>query len=118
MLIEQLAGAVIHPVVSRCPAVAGLELAPLLVELGVPGADEVENVFLELAGDARKNIDQAMSVRRHEVDRRFTHTHLVHRPGDGLPPTAGVSRIAEVAAPHQPDDDPAFFALYPGPGCL
>src|SRR5712691_4889054 len=111
MLVEELARPEVEPVGARSAAVAGLELAPFLSEVRVIGADEVEDVFLEMPCDPGEDVDEAVRVGRHEIDRRLTHAHLVHRGRDRLPPAAGVARVAEVAAADQPQDDPAFLAF-------
>src|SRR5712692_5614774 len=111
MKIEQLAGPVIEPVVTRGAAVAGLELAPFLVQVTIVDANEIEDVLLELARDPGEDVDQAVRVRRHEVNRRLTQTHLVHDRLDWLPPATRVARISEVAAADQPQDDPALVSF-------
>src|SRR5712691_8689423 len=111
MKVEQLARAVVKPVVSRGATVTAFELAPFFVQVGIVAAHEVEDVLLELARDSCEDVDQAVRVRRHEVDRRFTQAHLIHRRLDRLPPATRVARIAEVTAADQPEDDPALVAL-------
>src|SRR5258708_39843668 len=111
MKIEQLAGPVIEPVVTRGAAVAGLEFAPFIVQLRIVDANEVEDVLLELARDPGEDVDQAVRIRRHEVNRRLTQTHLVHDRLDWLPPATRVTRISEVAAADQPQDDPALVSF-------
>src|SRR5258708_8445768 len=111
MKIEQLACPVIEPVVSRGAAVAGLELAPFIVQLRIVDANEVEDVLLELARDPGEDVDQAVRIRRHKVNGRLTQTHLVHDRLDWLPPATRVARISEVAAADQPQDDPALVSF-------
>src|SRR5205807_191965 len=101
--VEELPCPVVEQVVSRGAAVAGLELAPLIIKLRVVSTYEVENVILELPRHAGQDVDQAVRVRGDEIDRRFANAHLLHRRCDRLPPPAGIARVAEVAAPDQPD---------------
>src|SRR6202043_2132467 len=51
MVVENLARAVVHPVLARRADVPGLQLASLLVELGVVASDPIHDVALELARD-------------------------------------------------------------------
>src|SRR4029077_9084267 len=102
MKVEELTRAVVKPVVSRRAAVPCLELAPLLVQLRIVDANEVEDVLLELARDTGEDVHEAVRVRRHEVDRRLAQPHLVHHRLDGLPPATRVPRISEMASADQP----------------
>src|SRR5260370_20363395 len=111
MEVEPLARPGIEPGVSRGAGVAGCELASFLVQVGIVDANEVEDVLLELARDPGEDVDQAMRVRRHEVDRRLTQTHLVHDRLDWLPPATRVACISEMAAADQPQDDPALVSF-------
>jgi hypothetical protein len=62
MLVEELAGPEIEPVETRCAAVTGLELAAFLIELRIVGADEIEDVLLEMTRDPREDVDEAVRV--------------------------------------------------------
>src|SRR6185312_1251065 len=109
--VEQLAGAVIEPVLAGRAAVTGLELSALVLEVGVVARYPIDDLALDPPCDAGEHVDEAVRVGRHEVDRRIPRVELVHRDRDGQPPAAGVAREAEVTATDQPERDAAFLAL-------
>ncbi len=109
--VEQLARAVVKPVLAGSAAVPGLELASFGVQVGVVLADPVDDVALDSPGDAGEHVDEAVRVGRDEVDRRVARSELVHRGGDWQPPPACVAREPEVTAADQAEDDPALVAL-------
>ncbi len=75
------------------------------------GADPIHDVAFKLARHPGQHIDEAVRVGRNEIDRRVARAHLAHRARDRKPPTARVSRIADMTSADEPQHDPAFLAL-------
>src|SRR5205823_2489097 len=69
-------------------------------QVGFGRARVVHDLRLEAAGDAAEHVDQAVDVRRHEVDGRLGQTQLLDRPLDRLPPAARAPGVADVRAAH------------------
>ncbi len=88
-----------------------LKLPGFFVQLRMVPSNPVADFGIELPGHAGQDIDEAVGVGRHEVDRRFADTQLVHRRCDRQPPSAGVARVTQVGAADKTHHDFAFLAF-------
>src|SRR5438477_2283288 len=111
MRVEDLARAVVEPVLSRGAAVPRLQLVPLIVELRIRSSDPIHDLVFNPARHTCQDVDQAVRVRGNEIDWRIARAEPVHRCGDGQPPAACVAREPEVAAAYEAKHDAAFVAL-------
>src|SRR5579864_756194 len=109
--VEDLTRAVVQPVLPRGPAVPGVELLPLLVEVAIAAADPIDDLVFDPPRDSGQHVDEAVRVGRNEVHGGVARADLVHRRGDGQPPATRVARETEVAAADEPQDDAALLAL-------
>ena len=112
--VEDLACAVVQPVLPRRAAVTGLELAAFGVEIAIAPADPVDDLAFDPAGNSGQDVDQAVRVGGDEIDGGVASVEVVHRGRDWHPPAAGVACVAEVAATDLAEHDAAFVPPDPG----